>query len=199
MPPRPLTTALLSVALLAATAPAATPASPIQNPKPPILNQDDPPRRQPSRDAPRGEVFAWTSDAGADKDGKGGLRYTWSLPKKMEEGSLYDLVIICHGTGLDYRWGHANYPVGVFRPNDIVVSVDGTSSGPNDTRVFLGERKDAMLFRDFVLEMGRIFPADRIFLYGHSQGSFFVTFAIGEFPALANGVIAHASGAWTWT
>ncbi len=177
------------------------PSSPIQNPKYPksqIQNYDDPPRLPPARDAPRGRVFAWTADAGSE-GGKQGLRFTWALPKELEEGKLYDLVVICHGTGLDYRWGHANYPPEVFRPHDIVVSVDGTSPGPNDARVFLGERKDALLFRDFLLEMARAFPVNRIFLFGHSQGSFFVTYFAGEFPSLAEGVVAHASGAWSWT
>jgi predicted esterase len=166
------------------------------------LAADDPERREPSKDAPGGQVFAWTSRAAA-KGATEGLRYTWCLPKDMQQDKPYDMIVICHGTGLDYRWGSANYKPGVFRPGDIVICPDGTSAGggaaDDGTRVFLGQRADAMLFRDFLLEMTRTFPVDRIILYGHSQGSFFITYFAGEFPGLAEGIVAHASGAWTWS
>lgn len=165
-------------------------------------------RRAFSADAPAQHVFAWTSAAGA-KDGKPGLRYTWALPKDYDRGKSYKLIVICHGTGLDYRWGHWNYPPGEFRPGDIVVSVDGTSPDPNPllagvaeedrARLFLGEPGDALVFRDFLLEMSREFPVDRIYLYGHSQGSFFVTYFAGLYPGVIDGLVAHASGVWTWT
>src|SRR5690606_30883548 len=85
------------------------------------------------------------------------------------------------------------------RPNDIIISPDGPSEGLNGTRLFLGEAEDAIIFRDFLLEMSRIFPARGIFLYGHSQGGFFVAYFAGEWPAATEGVVAHASGAWSWS
>jgi predicted esterase len=157
------------------------------------------PRLKPgSPDAAPLTVYQWTAQAGAE-DENDGLRFTWALPKDFKRGQSYDLVVICHGTGLDYRWGHANMKPSAFRPGNIVVSVDGTSEADDGTRVFLGERRDAIDFRDFVLEMSRSFPVDRIFLYGHSQGSFFVLYVAGQFPGLTEGVVAHASGAWTNT
>jgi predicted esterase len=165
-------------------------------------------RREFSPDAPPQHVFAWTSQAGA-KDGKPGLRYTWVLPKDYDKQKSYKLVVICHGTGLDYRWGHWNYPAGEFRPGDIVISVDGPSPDPGPLppgateddrpRLFLGEPGDALVFRDFLLEISRTFPVDRIYLYGHSQGSFFVTYFAGLYPGVIDGIVAHASGVWTWT
>src|SRR5262245_16399265 len=113
---------------------------------------DDPERREPGKEARTGQVFAWTSRA-APKGATEGLRYTWCLPKDMQQGKPYDMVVICHGTGLDYRWGSANYKPGIFRPGDIVVCPDGTSPADDGTRLFLGQRADAMLFRDFLLEM----------------------------------------------
>src|SRR5690606_29815273 len=133
----------------------------------------------------------WTSEQG--------LRYTWSLPPTFQKGKACDLVVLCHGTGLDYRWGHANHDPLTFRTNDIIISPDGPSEGPNGTRLFLGEPEDAIIFRDFLLEMSRVFPARGIFLYGHSQGGFFVAYFAGEWPAAAEGVVAHASGAWSWS
>ena len=82
--------------------------------------------RVPDAKAPPQKVFKATS--------KGELDYTWSVPKGYaKKGKKHSLTVICHGTGLDHRWGHANNPVNVFRTNDVVVSVDGTSPGANGT------------------------------------------------------------------
>jgi predicted esterase len=149
----------------------------------------DPERKQPAPDAKQLHVFAWTS--------KNDLRYTWVLPKGYD-GKQRNLTVILHGTGLDYRWGHANNKPGVFRPDDVVVSVDGTS--PNgQSRLFLGEKKDADAFEAFLAEMRKTFAVDRVFLYGHSQGSFFVCYFAGEHPDAVAGIVAHASGMWSGT
>lgn len=155
------------------------------------LRADDPERREPSASAPDSKVFAWTS--------KAGLRYTWVLPPGYDAKTPRHLTVILHGTGLDYRWGHWNNPVGVFRPHDVVVSVDGTSPGQGDTRLFLGEPKDASAFKAFLEELRSTFAIDRVYLYGHSQGGFFVVYYAGEFPDTVAGVVAHASGAWNWS
>lgn len=152
---------------------------------------DDPEQREPKADAPEEKVFAWRS--------KGELRYTWVLPKGYDAKTPRNLTVILHGTGLDYRWGHWNNPVGLFRPDDVVVSVDGTSPGANDSRLFLGEPKDAQAFKAFLDEMRATFAVDRVYLYGHSQGGFFVVYYAGEFPDTVSGVVAHASGAWNWS
>jgi predicted esterase len=130
---------------------------------------------------------------------KGGLRYVWWVPKGYDGKPPRNLTVILHGTGLDYRWGFWNNRPGVFRPDDVVVSVDGTSPGQGETRLFLGEPKDAKAFREFLEEMRETFAVDRIFLYGHSQGGFFVVYFAGEHPDAVDGVVAHASGAWNWS
>lgn len=152
---------------------------------------EDPPRQEPSLTAQPAKAFAWTSEKG--------LRYTWVLPGTVADPGHRTLIILCHGTGLDYRWGSANYPPGVFRPADIVISVDGPSPGPNGTRLFLSEEDDSAAFAGFIGEMARVFGASRTIVYGHSQGSFFAAWFAGEHPELVDGVIAHASGVWTWT
>lgn len=157
----------------------------------PELRADDPPARQPAADAPAHSVFAHTARAG-------GLRYTWVLPKGYDGKTPRNLSVILHGTGLDYRWGHWNNKPGIFRPDDIVVSVDGTSPD-GQTRLFLGRPEDAALFAKFLEELRASFSVDRIFLYGHSQGGFFVPYFMGEHPEAVAGGVAHASGAWNWS
>jgi predicted esterase len=144
--------------------------------------------RAPSNDAPPLKVFQHVS--------KNGLRYTWAVPKGYTGKTPRNLTVICHGTGLDYRWGHWNCPVGVFRPDDIVVSVDGPTTANDGTRLFMGEKKDVDAIAAFLKEMRECFAVDRIFLYGHSQGGFFVVYFAGEHPELVAGVVAHASGSW---
>ena len=149
------------------------------------------PERTPSHNAKAHTVYQHKS--------KAGLRYAWCVPKGYDGKKAFNLTLICHGTGLDYRWGFANHRAGVFRPNDIVVSVDGPSPGANNSRLFLGEKKDAAAVRAFLKELRELFRVDRVFMYGHSQGGFFVAYYAGEFPKDVDGVVAHASGAWGWS
>lgn len=129
-------------------------------------------------------------------ESKGGLHYAWKIPKGYDGKSPRNLTVILHGTGLDWQWGPANSPVGVFRPDDVVVSVDGTSPGQGQSRLFLQGQKDVAAFAEFLGEMKGAFAVKDVFLYGHSQGGFFVTFFAGEHPELVQGVVAHASGSW---
>jgi len=150
----------------------------------------DPPSRDPLEGGEPSEVYRWKS--------ANGLRYTWLLPEGYEPGVARDVTVILHGTGLDYRWGHWNNPTGIFRPDDIVLSVDGPT--PNgDSRLFMGEKPDAEAFKQFLDEMREVFAIDGLFLYGHSQGGFFTIYFAGEYPEAVSGVVAHASGAWNWS
>jgi predicted esterase len=146
--------------------------------------------RAPAANAPAHKWF--------QSESKGGLHFAWLLPKDYDGKTPRNLTVILHGTGLDYRWGPANNPAEVFRPDDVVVSVDGTSPGEGGSRLFLGEKKDADAFAAFLGEMKKAFVVHDVFLYGHSQGAFFVTYFAGEHPDLVTGVVAHASGAWNW-
>ncbi|MBK7642786.1 MAG: hypothetical protein IPJ19_06985 [Planctomycetes bacterium] len=149
---------------------------------------EDPPQRAPSADAPAQKLFMTTAKAGE-------LRYSWVLPKDYDGKTPRNLTVILHGTGGDFHWGYLNNPIGVFRPNDIVVSVDGTSPA-GGSRVFLGEKNDVELFKKFLEELRATFVVDRVFLYGHSQGSFFVAYYMGLCPDTVTGGVAHASGSW---
>ncbi|TAH34672.1 MAG: alpha/beta fold hydrolase [Planctomycetota bacterium] len=153
-----------------------------------------PPELEPDAGAEPHKAWKWTS--------ANGLRYTWVLPKGYAPDAPRDLVLICHGTGLDYRWGSANYPPGEFRPDDVVISVDGPLEGPGDTRLFANSFdniKEARVLRDFLVELRDRFAVRRVFLYGHSQGGFFVVYFAGTYPELVDGVVAHASGHWNYT
>jgi predicted esterase len=156
-----------------------------------LASAQDPVMVEPSAKAKAHTWQAWTS--------KGGLRYAWTLPRDYDGKTPRNLTVILHGTGLDYRWGCANHAAGRFRPDDIVVSPDGTSPGQGQSRLFLGQPKDALDFKAFLDELRTRFAVDRVFLYGHSQGAFFVSYFAGEQPGMVAGVVAHASGVWTWT
>lgn len=153
----------------------------------PPSRADEMEKRAPSADA---KPHTWFQS-----ESKSGLRYAWMLPKGYDGKTPRNVSVILHGTGGDYRWGPANNQPGVFRPTDIAVSVDGTS--PNgDSRLFLGEKKDADIFATFLGEMRAAFVVSNVFLYGHSQGGFFVVYFAGEHPDLVSGVVAHSSGSW---
>ncbi len=147
-------------------------------------------RREPDAKAPAHKDFVWTS--------RGGLEFAWRLPRDYDPGQPVHLTLICHGTGLDHRWGPANHPAASFRPLDIVVSLDGPSPAQK-SRLFLGERADVDAVSEFLAEMRERFAVDSVFLYGHSQGGFFVTYFAGERPKDVAGVVAHASGMWAQT
>ena len=134
--------------------------------------------------------YAWKS--------KNGLRFVWWLPKDYDPEKPRNLSVICHGTGLDFRWGFWNNKPGTFRPNDVVVSVDGPTPD-RESRLFTDDKASVDAFSAFLTEMTRTFAVDRTYLYGHSQGGFFVAFFAGEHPEQVAGVVAHASGAWNWS
>ena len=133
---------------------------------------------------------------------KGDLRYMWQLPEGYSADEPRQMTVILHGTGGDYRWGYYNnftarhMKLNPLRVHDILISVDGTSPGQNNTRLFLGGKNDVDGFRNFLVEMREQFAVDQIFLYGHSQGGFFVVLFASEHPEMIGGVVAHASGVW---
>lgn len=165
----------------------------------PLVPQTDdgPDFLDPSPEAKSATAY-WSKSAGD-------LRYMWQLPEDYSAESPRHMTVILHGTGGDYRWGYFNNftehhrKLNPLRTEDILISVDGTSPGNNATRLFLGEDKDVESFREFLMEMREKFAVDKIFLYGHSQGSFFVVHFAAEHPDMLGGVVAHASGTWGWT
>lgn len=177
--------ALLLGSLIAASCPEAA----VLSAPPVVLQEEGPETRAPGWDAERRTRYYAES--------AGGLRYLWWLPPEAEEEEApRALTVILHGTGLDYRWGPANHPMEEFRPRDVVVSVDGTSPGQGESRLFLGADADVEAFEAFLGELREALQPDQVFLYGHSQGGFFVIHYACAKPDTVDGVVAHASGAW---
>jgi pimeloyl-ACP methyl ester carboxylesterase len=124
-----------------------------------------------------------------------GLVFWWRAPKRYDAAKGCGVTLILHGSGLNHQWGFANHDKATFRPDDLVLSPDGTSTNGE----FMGEPKDAKRLHGFLEEVKKAFKVRATFLYGHSQGSFFSLYYAGEFPADVQGVVAHASGMWNWT
>lgn len=156
----------------------------------PPAGADGPPEKAPSPKA-KGTRYAWKT---AD-----GLAYHYRVPKGYDPETGAGLTLILHGSNLDRRWGFANHSDKTFRPDDIVVSPDGTTSNGRGGFNFLGEKKDAKRLHALIEELKAVFQVRGVYLYGHSQGSFFALYYAGEHPDEVDGVVAHASGVWTWT
>lgn len=139
----------------------------------------------------KGKVFAWKSDDG--------LEYTYRVPRKYDPDQGANLTFILHGSNLTRYWGFANHPYKTFRPDDIVVSPDGTTPNGRGGFNFMGQPKDAQRLKALHDELKKVFKINATYLYGHSQGSFFALYYAGEYPDAVQGVVAHASGAWNWT
>jgi predicted esterase len=150
---------------------------------------DDNPALAPA-DAKPGKVYQWKA---AD-----GLPYEFRVPEGYDPKRGANLTLVLHGNGLDHRWTFWNQPADKFRTDDIVVSPDGTSPFQSSNE-FLGESKDAARLHALLGELKATWNVRQTFLYGHSQGSFFVFYYAGEYPDDVDGVCGHASGAWNWT
>ncbi len=138
-----------------------------------------------------GEVHEWRS--------KDGTSFRYRIPQGFDFEKGANLTFILHGSNLDRRWGFWNHDHKKFRPDDVVISPDGTTPNGNGGFNFLGESADAKKFQAFHQEMKQVFKARETYLYGHSQGSFFALYYAGLHPENVDGVVAHASGVWTWT
>ncbi len=151
---------------------------------------DDSAREEPSQNGKPGEWYCWkTTD---------GTRYAWSLPAKYVKGKAYDLVVLLHPAQMDFRWGPSNHMRGEdgFRPDCVVVSVDGMSANPRrpESRTFEPTAENCVRFRDVLLEFSRVLPVRHIILYGQGGGGKFAGYFSSAFPALADGVLNHGGG-----
>lgn len=138
-----------------------------------------------------GKVYAWKA---AD-----GLVYAWRGPQRYDAKQGVNLTLILHGSNLGHGWGFANHAAKTFRPDDLVVSPDGTTPNGNGGFNFLREPKDGNRLHALIEELKQAFQVRATYLYGHSQGSFFALQYAGQHPQDVNGIVAHASGVWTWT
>jgi pimeloyl-ACP methyl ester carboxylesterase len=151
---------------------------------------DHPTQKAPGPDA-KEERFEWKSSDG--------LTYLYRVPENYDPEKGAGLTVILHGSNLTRFWGFANHNAKTFRPDDIVVSPDGTTSNGGDEFNFLGNNKDAKRLHALLEELGQVFKVTGTYLYGHSQGSFFALYYAGLYPEQVTGVLAHASGMWSGT
>lgn len=138
-----------------------------------------------------GKVYEWTSE--------GGVRYQYVIPRKYDAKVGAAMTVILHGSNLDRRWGFANHEAVEFRPQDIVISPDGTTPNGKGGFNFMGRGEDASKLTGLLDELRATLNVTAVYLYGHSQGSFFALDYAGEEPEAIAGVVAHASGVWTLT
>lgn len=168
--------ATVVAALLATSAPAASDGS------------------HPSKDPatrPVGEICEWKS---AD-----GLAYEYYVPKSYDPAKGANLLLVLHGSNLTRQWGFANHEAGVFRPDDVVVCPDGTTSNGQGGFNFLHDAKDLQRLHALHEELKKTFKVNATYLYGHSQGSFFSFFYAGAYADDVQGLVGQASGVWTGT
>jgi poly(3-hydroxybutyrate) depolymerase len=172
--------AILVSALVAASLGPSAPAAP----------DDERPQKDPAT-RPAGEVCAWKS---AD-----GLAYEYFVPKAYDPAKGANLLFILHGSNLNRHWGFWNHAAGEFRPDDVVVCPDGTTSNGQGGFNFLQNAKDLQRLHALHDELKKAFKVNATFVYGHSQGSFFSFLYAGAYSDDVQGVLGHASGVWTGT
>jgi poly(3-hydroxybutyrate) depolymerase len=156
----------------------------------PAVSDGDRPQKDPATRA-AGEVFEWKS---AD-----GLAYEYYVPKSYDPAKGANLLLILHGSNLTRHWGFANHAAGEFRPDDVVVCPDGTTSNGQSGFNFLNAAKDLQRLHALHEELKKTFKVNATYLYGHSQGSFFSFLYAGAYPDDVQGLVGQASGVWSGT
>ncbi|MEM6673519.1 MAG: alpha/beta fold hydrolase [Planctomycetota bacterium] len=151
---------------------------------------DEPPSKPPSPDV-AGKVHRWESSDG--------LAFEYRVPKDYDAEVGANITFILHGSNLSRRWGFANHDAKTFRPDDIVVSPDGTTSNGNGGFNFLQGRDDLERLHALHDELRETFNVRATYLYGHSQGSFFSFYYAGAYPDDVQGLVGQASGVWIGT
>ena len=106
---------------------------------------------------------------------------------------------VLHGSNLTRGWGFANHRQAEFRPDDVVVCPDGTTSNGRGGFNFLQGRSDLDRFGGLHDELRKAFKVNGTYLYGHSQGSFFAHLYAAHRPGEVDGYVAHASAVWAGT
>lgn len=162
----------------------------------------DPERKKPTEEC-QGDVWYAATSTPADATKQGGVRYLWVTPAEFSRGKSYDLVVILHPSQNNVFWGmhtHANSDPETgerFRPDQIVVSVDGlTVTGTSaERRSFVVGPDTLAAFRDVMLELSQSFPIRRMYLYGSESGADFAVAFSQRFPALVDGVVAYRASA----
>ena len=154
-----------------------------------VRAEDEPRRVAPADGVPRAERLAWKTAEGVE--------YEYAVPKSYARERGATLLVMLHGSNLDRRWSFANFEVGKFRRDDIIVSPDGTTPNGNGGFNFMGERADADRVAALIRSFQKALRVERVYLFGHSQGAFFCFYFMGEYPALVDAICPHAGGLWT--
>lgn len=148
-------------------------------------------RREAKAPGPKavGKVYEWKSADGSP--------FEYYVPKAYDAAKGANLTVVLHGNGLDYRWTFWNHKEGEFRPDDIVVSLEGTEKlASTGAFEFVGGRDSCTKVHATLEELKATWKVNQTFLYGHSQGSFFVFEYAGEYPKDVAGVVGHAGALW---
>lgn len=156
----------------------------------PARSDGEHPQKDPATH-PVGEICTWKS---AD-----GLVYEYYVPKSYDATKGANLLLILHGSNLDRRWGFANHTAGEFRPDDVIVCPDGTTSNGQGGFNFMRDAKDVQRVHALQDELRKTYKVNATYLYGHSQGSFFACLYAGAYPDDVQGFVAQASGIWAGT
>jgi len=144
--------------------------------------------REPS-EKNRGALYSWKW---ADN-----LPYEYYVPKEYDPKVGANLVLVLHGNGLDYRWTFFNHEAGKFRRDDIVVSPEGTTySQAMKTHEFFAGKENVDKLHELIAALKKTFKVRQTFLYGHSQGSFFVFEYAGMRPDDVDGVVGQSGALW---
>jgi predicted esterase len=154
------------------------------------LAGNDHPEKEPGPKT-KGEVYTWKASDG--------LAYEYFVPKDYDPAKGANLLLMLHGSNLDRRWSFANHEAGKFRPDDVVVSPDGTTSNGKNGFNFLQSEKDLQRLHALHEELKKKFKVNATFVYGHSQGSFFTFLYAGAYPDDVQGVVGQSSGVWIGT
>lgn len=151
----------------------------------------EPPEKEPGPKS-AGKVCKWRT---AD-----GLEYLYRVPKDYDPEKGANVVFFIHGTNMDRYWGMFSHDEKTFRPDDILISPDGTTkTSDKGTFTFFGESADLQRMRTLHEEVKKAFKVRSTFLYGHSNGGFFSCAYASLHPEEIQGVFSHAGGVWAGT
>jgi predicted esterase len=151
------------------------------------LAGDEPPEKPPGPGS-TGKLYSAKAE--------NGLAYHYFLPKSYDPAKGITMTLILHGSNGSRWWGFNMHAAGEFRPDDFVVSPDGTTSNGQGGFNSLQRSEDLQRFHEFVLEMKKLVKVNATFIYGLSQGSFFAHYYAGQHGDEVDGIVAHGSGLW---
>ncbi|MHC4547867.1 MAG: alpha/beta fold hydrolase [Planctomycetota bacterium] len=140
----------------------------------------------------KGKVYEWQASHGG--------RYWYFVPKSYDPQEGANLTFILHGSNGSKGWGIRSCPVGTtFRPDDIIVSPDGSQPGGANRYNRGADERELEYLHTLHTELRKIFTVRQTFIYGHSQGSYFAHHYAAAYPDAVDGYVAMASGVWTHT